>query len=467
MPEPSLPSESTPGTGEKIREIDITDGARALSIIELVRGVARVVCVIAVPSSIFVIISEIHVRYPLESRLIPWILLSIPGIFLSILAFSFAIKTMRPGTGALILFVTAGPALWALTLYSAGFGSWEDEWQEHVPVLFILFVLILPLVIAWHRIGKLDAISRAIARPSPRMYTLADLWRETFGIWPGLKQGKMKRSLSLLFSYLSSLILWVGILILTPLAFLVFLMMRLIIATKGPVDIIGVPLVIVIAFLLLIFVQNGLRTLARWFSRAALAQKVEQDPRPPVLFLRSFQDDQVHLPEYGFIANCYRKIMTLGVGKRRLDHLLVERFSRYGPALALGVPGEKSLPFGAARVYASHENWQEVVHDLANRSGHVILVADSTPGIEWEVETFLNRPLMDKTLFLCAPKTDDIRQSPRIAQWLEMQGIPPGGTPILAVFRDGKGAIVILRCAYPRSSAAFVSAVQAFFRLRN
>ena len=107
-----------------------------------------------------------------------------------------------------------------------------------------------------------------------------------------------------------------------------------------------------------------------------------------------------------------------------------------------------------------------MVRDLAARSGHVILVADSTPGIEWEVKTFLERPLMDKTLFLCAPKTDELRSSPRISEWLEAQGIAPGGIPILAVFRDAKGAIVILRCAYPRSSSAFVMAVQGFFRSR-
>lgn len=434
---------------------------------ELVRGVARIVCSLAVPVSAFVAVSEIHARLPMENRLLPWLALTAVAWLLVRLGFSFAIGAMRPLAGMITLAVATGPALWALFHYAASFGPWQEKWGEHVPVILILTVLLLPLISSWWRVGRLEEPVRRIARAAPPMNGFGDLWRETFSVWPGVRRGRMQALFSTLFSYLSALVLWVGVLILTPIAILVFLLLPLLATTKGFVDVAGPLLILGILFLLMIFLQNALRTLARWSSRAALAKKVEQDPRPPLLFLRSFQDDQVRLPERGPLAAFYRRIMSLGVGRRRLDHILVERFSRYGPALALGNPGEKSLPFGAARVYASHENWQDVVHELAARSAHVVLVADSTPGVEWEIRTFQQPPLLDKTMFICAPRSTDLRESPLLAGWLEELGLPPGGVPVLAVFRDREGQVVVLRCTHPRSSSAFVVALQAFFRLRN
>jgi len=466
----SEPTPQDPPVGHSagnLREINILAGAEALAAMDMVRGVARVVCMLGVPLSVFIVIAEIHARFPLSYRLPLWMGATTVAMLVTLLGFSFAIRTMRPLVGCFVLAASAGPALWALFQYSASFGSWEEKWREHIPVIVILTVLSLPLVIAWWRVARLDGTLRQLARSAPRLNGFGDLWRETFGIWPGVRRNLMQTLLSTFFSYLSALVVWVGVLILTPVAILVFMLLPLIAQTKGFFEVVGPLVVVLVVFLFLVFLQNALSSAARWCSRAALADKVEQDPRPPVLFLRSFQDDQVQLPERGTLSQIYRRIVNLGLGRLRLDHLLVERFARYGPAIALGNPGEKNLPFGAARIYASHDNWKNVVLELATRSAHVVLVADSTPGVEWEVQTFLERPLLDKTLFLCAPRSEDLRESPQIGRWLTELGLPSGGTPVLAAFRGVEGNIMILRCAAPRSSSAFVTALQAFFRLRS
>lgn len=461
---PNAPSRSQPAG---LRQIDVTAGAKALAAMELVRGVARIVCAVAVPVSAFVAVGEVHARVPLENRLLIWLVLTAALWLPARLGFSYAIGAMRPLAGLLTLAAAAGPALWALAHYAASIGSWQEKWREHLPVLLILLVLVWPLLAAWLRVARLEPEVRGLARSAPPLSGWGDLWRETFSVWPGVRRARMQAALSTVFSYLSALVLWVGVLILTPCAVVVLLLLPLLASTKGTLEVAGPLLIILALFFLLIFLQNALRTLARWSSRAALADKVEQDPRPPVLFLRSFQDDQVRLPERSPLASFYRRILTLGLGWPRLDHELVERFSRYGPALALGNPGEKSLPFGAARVYATHERWQEVVRELAARSAHVVLVADSTPGVEWEIQTFQQPPLVDKTAFLCAPRAGDLRESPPLARWLEEAGLPAGGRPVLAAFQDLEGSLVLLRCAHPRPSSAYVVAMQAFFRLRS
>lgn len=452
---------------EKIHEIDITGAARALAAMDHVQAVARVVVLLGVPATVFVILGEIHARNPLENRFILWGVMSLPLMLLSLLGFSFAIATMRPLVGIGVLTLSVGPALWALLQYTTGIGPFHREWREQGSVLLVLFVFAFPLLLAWWRVAGLSPELRNLARPAPRLPDFPSFWRETFSIWPGVRQRWSRAAISTLFSYLSTLILWVGVIIVTPVAILVFLLLPLLAATKGFVDVVGPVIIVLIVLQALLFLQNLMRKLARWSSRAALADKVEEDDRPPILFLRSFQDDQVELPERDRLAELYRRMINLGTGRKRLDHILVENFSRIGPALALGTPGEKNLPFGAARVYASHEDWKEVVTDLAHRSNHVVLVADSTPGVEWEVSTLLEPPLLDKTLFVCAPKAVDIRANGILGQWLIRQGCPQGNVPIVGVFRDTRGELVLLRSRHPRSSQAFIVALQAFFRMRT
>jgi hypothetical protein len=167
------------------------------------------------------------------------------------------------------------------------------------------------------------------------------------------------------------------------------------------------------------------------------------------------------------LVRFWRRVFTLGLGVRRLDHIIVEQFSRYGPALALGSPGEKNLPFGAARVYVTHDTWKDKVAEVAQASRSVILVADKTPGVEWEIRTFMDGPWRDKTLFVCAPQSGDVRGNPVLAERMAALGVAEGGPPIIAAWWTPSGVLELLRTRGKISPETLTVALQAFFRAQN
>jgi hypothetical protein len=57
---------------------------------------------------------------------------------------------------------------------------------------------------------------------------------------------------------------------------------------------------------------------------------------------------------------------------------------RHGPVIAIGRPGEKLPPLGAARAYVDDKLWQAEVTKLAQESRLVVLLLDRTSGVAWE-----------------------------------------------------------------------------------
>lgn len=102
------------------------------------------------------------------------------------------------------------------------------------------------------------------------------------------------------------------------------------------------------------------------------------DPRPPVLYLRSFEDDG-RAPKYPNLGN------LLGSAMYWTDeHRLVEGLKTIGPVIAIGKPGEGAPQVGAARTYASQSEWQEEVRNRM-KSAHVVVVrCATTQGLLWE-----------------------------------------------------------------------------------
>ena len=73
-----------------------------------------------------------------------------------------------------------------------------------------------------------------------------------------------------------------------------------------------------------------------------------RDPRPPVLYLRSFSDDRLRL----WTATLGRPSLVERFTPRRFDRfeeVLVRHLSRYGPVIAVNPPGTRLAPLGAAR----------------------------------------------------------------------------------------------------------------------
>lgn len=140
---------------------------------------------------------------------------------------------------------------------------------------------------------------------------------------------------------------------------------------------------------------------ARSFMRTSLQKIQHQDPRAPVLFLRSFLNDQVALPATGFSIE--RWLLDGASQGMTLDYLVLEEGTTVGPTVALGNPDDPAPPYGVARGYFTHDTWQQAVAKLCEDSAAIVMVLDTTEGVKWEVGHIVGRSYLAKTLFLLAP----------------------------------------------------------------
>ena len=99
--------------------------------------------------------------------------------------------------------------------------------------------------------------------------------------------------------------------------------------------------------------------------------EILEDPRPPVLLLRSFRSDVV--------ADKTRR------DQKTAEEFLVEVFSHVGPVVAVGKPGEALSVLGAARLYFNDEEWRKRVESLISISQLVIIQAGTSDALEWEL----------------------------------------------------------------------------------
>lgn len=173
-------------------------------------------------------------------------------------------------------------------------------------------------------------------------------------------------------------------------------------------------------FLGLWFIHIGRSLLSR-NARTAMAE----DHRPPVLYLRSFEDDvddsltphnalattfgiampkdirRLPLSMRVFFENHpYRLLRSLaGRITQTTEQQLANFFGSIGPFIAIGKPGERFATIGADRIYVKNEEWQQVVLDFMDRSRFVVLQAAGTEGFLWELRTSLERLPPEKILF--------------------------------------------------------------------
>lgn len=130
-----------------------------------------------------------------------------------------------------------------------------------------------------------------------------------------------------------------------------------------------------------------------------------RDPRPPVLYLRSFGDDRLKL----LTATLGRPSLIERFTPRRFDayeEVLVRYLSHLGPVIAVNPPGTKLAPLGAARETIDSADWQSAIATWMERSALIVFVAPPgrvTEGLRWELETVSANRHWDKTLIVVPP----------------------------------------------------------------
>ena len=217
----------------------------------------------------------------------------------------------------------------------------------------------------------------------------------------------------------------------------------------------GIGLLAGLAFLPFALAGSRLMQRARQTLALRSAEVRDRDPRPPVLFVRSFVDDLLELaPKVEYFSRLFRKRLTL-------EEFVVGRLMTLGPVVAIGKPGEALSPLGAAREYVHGPGWQDRVRGLLGESSWVVAILGGGEGLKWEYEQILQRDLTGRFILVVPPATPEVFRE----RWdIFQQAFPPAsradltraaefGGPLCATFPDGQEPLLF--CSKYQNETAY------------
>jgi len=186
----------------------------------------------------------------------------------------------------------------------------------------------------------------------------------------------------------------------------------------------GGDAVVALAFVVLFFagVYGGVQIIGigRRMRAIPAEQQLEDDNRPPVLYLRSFEDDDLLDPTP-------RMIPMGDFFPRRYEESLVKPLQKIGPMLSIGRPGNKLPMLGGARLFVDDQNWQQAVDHLRRHASAVVLMIGRTEGLWWEIESSVREVAPEKLLFFF-PYVEESKRRVTLAQ--RLLGYRPAQMPL-------------------------------------
>ena len=154
-----------------------------------------------------------------------------------------------------------------------------------------------------------------------------------------------------------------------------------------------VPWYLLLAFipLLMLAARSGILLFrSGWKHDASTAADARaKDPRPPVVYFRSFDaDSQIIVAPGRGLSRTRFLWYTAGVSPEQEMAFIV---GQVGPLVAIGKPGERLPELGAARIYVPDDQWRDVVTTWMSEAALIVFRAGATEGLWWEVEQALAR----------------------------------------------------------------------------
>jgi hypothetical protein len=149
--------------------------------------------------------------------------------------------------------------------------------------------------------------------------------------------------------------------------------------------------------LLMLLLSGALLTRRRRVLAKGADVALQDDGRPPVLFLRSFKDDSIKLNQY------QRWFGLAGLQKIRFEEALAEMVGPYGPLLAVGEPSEGLPQLGAARAYLSDDAWQGQVQSWIAQSRMIAMLCGPTRWVHWEMQNIVAAQRLGALLLFLPP----------------------------------------------------------------
>ncbi|MDI3464060.1 MAG: hypothetical protein OJF50_002881 [Nitrospira sp.] len=118
---------------------------------------------------------------------------------------------------------------------------------------------------------------------------------------------------------------------------------------------------------------------ARRYFQVSADHLLAVDKRPPILFLRSFSDENP-------LTGIYRAIVDFSLETRLANH-----FYRFGPFIAVGSPKELLPLPGAARVILPDSEWQARVLSWIKEANLIVMYLGTTEWVNWELRKIVEQ----------------------------------------------------------------------------
>jgi len=120
----------------------------------------------------------------------------------------------------------------------------------------------------------------------------------------------------------------------------------------------------------------------RQYAARMSATTIITDSKPDVLYLRAFRSDP------STAKNILSVMLTSGLisGLATEEEQLAEALLPFGDLVAVGRPGERLPTPGAARMYASDDEWKNLVKQQMRTARLVVIRAGAGEGLIWELK---------------------------------------------------------------------------------
>jgi len=142
--------------------------------------------------------------------------------------------------------------------------------------------------------------------------------------------------------------------------------------------------------------------LARMLARAHADALRQRDQRPAILYLRSFEDDQLSVATVLSARRPFFELFRVR-GIDPFEEAITWELAPYGPVIAVGRPGRSLASLGAAREHLPDDQWRERVAEFMHDSRAVVMTIGATDGLQWEIERVAAARDVAKTIFVFPP----------------------------------------------------------------
>jgi len=139
---------------------------------------------------------------------------------------------------------------------------------------------------------------------------------------------------------------------------------------------------------------------AKQYAALQAGEMRRRDTRPPIILLRSFDDDVIGV-DRGPTVNT--PLSFWDAKALTLEEVIERALWLAGPVIAIGRPGEKLPPAGAAREYVPDGEWQARVGELIAECRYVSVVAGTSEGLLWECRMLSEAGALAKVVVVFPP----------------------------------------------------------------